>query len=109
MLATSGTQSTGSCASSVPEFSNRGELKKWPEDALVIAEVLRANDVVHVGLHELLDEVDLLEAVVRRRLDNVEDRDDLLSLEGSAQARRRGREVVDDTRLTFSDTPCSAK
>ena len=52
---------------------------------------------MHVRLHELLDEVDLGEALVRRGLDNVEDGDDVLVVEPSeeldlsegAQALRR--------------------
>ena len=44
---------------------------------VVVGEVLGADDAVHVGLHQLLDEVDLLERLERRRLDDVQDRDDL--------------------------------
>lgn len=46
--------------------------------AVVVGEVLGADDTVHVCFHELLDEVDFCEGVEAAGFLDVEDRDDLL-------------------------------
>jgi len=49
--------------------------------AVVIREILGANDAVHIRLHELLDKVDLLEKLIASWLLNIKDRDDVLVVE----------------------------
>lgn len=44
---------------------------------MIVAEVLSADDPVQIRLEQFLDEVDLVECVVRVWLNDVEDRDDL--------------------------------
>ena len=46
--------------------------------AMIVAELLRPNDAMEVGLHELLNEVDLLEVVETRRTEDIENGDDVL-------------------------------
>lgn len=53
--------------------------------AVVVRELLCADDAVHVGLHELLDEIDLVKGVVAPGLLDVEDRDDVLVVEVAQQ------------------------
>jgi hypothetical protein len=50
------------------------------------ADLLCADDAVEVGLHELLDEVDLAKGGERGRAEHVEDRDDILVPEVQEQA-----------------------
>lgn len=45
---------------------------------MVLRQLLRANDAMQVRLHELLNEVDLLEGVKACRTHDVQDRDDVL-------------------------------
>lgn len=45
--------------------------------AVVVAEVLGSDDSVQIRLEKLLDEIDLVERVVRVGLNDVEDRNDL--------------------------------
>ncbi len=49
--------------------------------AVIIGEILGTDNAVHVGLHELLDEVDLGESLVGSWLLDVEDGDDVLVVE----------------------------
>ena len=49
--------------------------------AVIVAELLGTNDAVKIGLHKLLDEVDLLEVIERGRTEDVEYGDDVLVVE----------------------------
>lgn len=49
--------------------------------AVIVAELLRADDAVEICLHKLLDEVDLAELVDVGRLEDVEDGDDVFVME----------------------------
>lgn len=53
--------------------------------AVIIAEHLSADDAVHIGLHELLNEIDLPEVVERWGTKNVEDGDDVFVAEVSEE------------------------
>ena len=44
---------------------------------MVVAQSLRSDDVVQVGLHELLHEIDVSELLEAGRLEDVEDGDDI--------------------------------
>lgn len=48
---------------------------------MIVAECLCADDAMEVGLHELLDEIDLPELCEARGLEDVEDGDDVLVVE----------------------------
>jgi hypothetical protein len=54
--------------------------------AVIVAELLGADDSVQVGLHELLDEVDLLEIVIGVWSENVEYGDDVFVMEVEEEA-----------------------
>ena len=45
--------------------------------AVVVAQSLRSDDAVQVGLHELLHEIDVPEQLEARRLEDAEDGDDV--------------------------------
>jgi hypothetical protein len=78
--------------------------------AVVIREGLCSDDPVEIGLHEFLDEVDLIEFVERRRLGDVQNGDDLSaswkSVSGLALMMIR---IIFRIIITFSLTHCSEK
>lgn len=49
--------------------------------AVVIGQLLCTNYSVHIGLHELLNEIDLSKGIVVPRLLDIEDGDDVLMVE----------------------------
>jgi len=53
--------------------------------AVVIRQVLSADDPVHVGLHKLLNQVNFTEALIASWLLNVQDRNDVLMIEVTKQ------------------------
>lgn len=52
---------------------------------MIVAQDLSANDAMHVGLHKLLNEVDLFEFIERRRAEDVKDGNDVLVTEVSEE------------------------
>lgn len=53
--------------------------------AMVVGEVLGSNDSVHIRLHEFLDKVDLVEAIVASRLLDIKNGDDVFVVEVTQQ------------------------
>lgn len=53
--------------------------------AVVIGQILCSNDAVHVGLHQLLNQIDLVESLIIAGSLDVQDRDNILVVEVSQQ------------------------